>query len=365
MTSIGLPSDPAVLKEERRLIPAVGSNQVLVKVHSAALNPIDYKLAEGRIAVIATPPFVLGFDFAGTVVKAGDNSGFKKGQEVFGDVPNRKEASLTGGSLSTYILVPANLIALKPANLSMEEASSISLVGQTVLDCFTKAAPSAGSRVLILGASGGVGTLATQIAKARGLHVIGVCSGKNEKLVKSLGADEVIDYKQEDWSSVLANQKVEVVFDFAPSGPSSVVSWDKSQKVLQKGGRFVTISGDDPKGAVTVGSFLSGTAKGIWRNTVGDYKYHMVLKKSDASKLKVLADMAQQGELKAVLDEVYPWDKVHTAFAKLMSGRAKGKIVVTVDHTESDSTGAGATKTSSQADETVVQPAAAVAEGEQ
>merc|ERR1719272_1511292 len=142
--------------------------------------------------------------------------------------------------------------------MSMEEASSISLVGQTVLDCLTKASPSEGARVLILGASGGVGTAAVQICKARGLHVIGVCSGRNKELVLGLGADQVIDYTAADWSVELAGHKVEVVFDFAPSGADSAESWHNAKCVLARGGRFITISGDDPEGKVTIGSVVTG-----------------------------------------------------------------------------------------------------------
>lgn len=332
MTAIGSPSDPALLQDLPRPVPAVAPNQVLVKVAAAALNPIDYKLMQGKVKVMASPPFVAGKDFAGTVHTAGSASGFAVGDEVFGDANVGLDTA--GGSLSTYLLVSSDIIAKKPTSMSMEEASSISLVGQTVLDCLAKASPKEGARVLILGASGGVGTSAVQICKARGLHVIGVCSGANAELVGSLGADEVIDYTQQDWSASLAEQKVQVVFDFAPSGASSVESWDKSRLVLEKGGQFITISGHDPEGAVTVSGIMGGVAKTVWRNTFGDFKYYLVLKKSEAAKLQQLAALVDEGKLRAVVDQVFPWDEVHAAFAKLMSGRAKGKLVVTVGSTD-------------------------------
>jgi len=329
MTAIGSPSDPALLKEQPRDIPPVGPKEVIVKVAAAALNPIDYKLCEGKIAVIAVPPFTCGFDFAGVVEQAGAQSGFEVGAEVFGDVPNLKESSPLGGSLSTYILAPSHLLALKPPSLTPQEACSMPLVGMTVLDCLAKAAASNGARVLIIGASGGVGTMAVQIAKAKGLHVIGVCSGRNSAMVTELGANEVIDYTQEDWSVKLQSNKVEVVFDFAPSGASSVESWQKSNLVLLNGGRFITISGDDPNGEITIGKAVGGMAWSTVQNTFGTYKYHLVLKSSDAKKLEELSALVAEGKLKPVIEEVYEWKDVHQAFAKLMSGRASGKVVVT------------------------------------
>mmetsp|Transcript_86053 Transcript_86053/g.243076 ORF Transcript_86053/g.243076 Transcript_86053/m.243076 type:complete len:341 (-) Transcript_86053:89-1111(-) len=310
MTAIGDPSDKALLVEEARPWPAIGPTDVLVSVGAAALNPIDYKLMMGKIAVMTTPPFVGGFDFAGTVEAAGAESGFEKGQKVFGDVPNMKETSPYGGSLSTYMLVPSNKVALQPPDMTHAEASSLSLVGQTVLDCLAMAAPSAGARVLILGASGGVGTSAVQIMKAEGLFVIGVCSGKNAGLVADLGADRVVDYTAEDWSETLAGDdaKVDVVFDFAPSGAHSTESWEKATKVLSTGGKFITISGSSADGSVTVGSFLSGKISASWTNTFGNHKYYSVLKVSDALKLQRLAKLAAEGKLKPVVDTVYPWE---------------------------------------------------------
>ena len=213
--------------------------------------------------------------------------------------------------------------------MTFEEASSISLVGQTVLDSIAKAAPTPGARVLVLGASGGVGTIAVQVCKARGLTVIGVCSAKNRDLVLGLGADDIIDYTQDDWSVKLANEKVEVVFDFAPSGPSSTDSWNKAQQVLARSGRFITISGHHPEGVVTVGSFLSDSVGTMVNNTFGNFSYHFVLKVSAADKLRDLAAMVEARKLKPVVEEVYPWENVHDAFVKLLSGRASGKLVIT------------------------------------
>jgi len=331
MTAVGAPSDPELLKLVARTCASPKDDQVLVKVSAAALNPIDYKINQGHMAVVATPPLWAGFDFCGVVEEAGAKSGFSVGDEVFGDCPNIKGlADPVGGSLSEYIVVPSNIIAKKPEKCTPVEAASLALVGQTVLDCITKADPKSDARVLILGASGGVGTAAVQICKARGFHVSGVCSGKNKDLVLSLGADEVIDYKEHDWSEKLKDDKMDVVFDFAPSGAHSSESWDKAMKVLISGGKFITISGPDEHGEVTIGKAIGLMAAVGWRNVFSGFKYHLVLKASAAAKVQELSRLVDEGKLKSVVEKVYPFAEAPAAFAHLMSGRAVGKVCIDV-----------------------------------
>jgi len=334
MTDAGAPSDPALAKLTVRTLPSIQKDQVLVKVAAAALNPIDYKIAKGHMAMVAKPPCFLGKDFAGVVFQAGEASGFERGQEVFGDVGNAGEADPCGGSLSEYMIVPGCQIALKPKSLEPAEAASLSLGGQTVLDCMAKAEAQqplpAGARVLILGASGGVGSVAIQICRARGLHTIGVCSGKNRALVESLGADEVIDYREHDWSKRLKDDKVDVVFDFAPSNPMSSSSWEKAVQVLKAGQPFITISGPDEEGQVTLASYLELMARVAWRNTFSGFKYRFVVKATRATHLMQLSRLVSEGNLKPVVEKVYPFSEVLAAYGHLMSGRAVGKICVTV-----------------------------------
>lgn len=183
---------------------------------------------------------------------------------------------------------------------------------------------------MILGASGGVGTVAVQIFKARGLHVIGVCSAKNRDLVLSLGADEVIDYKESDWGQLLSDKKVDTVFDFAPSGQASVECWDKAKLVLKRGGVFVTISGPDSEGRVSVCGAVALVCLMMWRNSFTQFKYYVVLKKSSRDKLEEMARLVNEGKLKAVVEKTYAFDDVPAAFAHLMSGRAVGKICISL-----------------------------------
>lgn len=330
MTGLGKPSDIELLQLVDRRVPMMlQPGQLLVKVASAALNPIDAKICEGKISA-GTFPLHVGFDFAGEVVEASPESGFMPGQEVFGDAPNDKASNLAGGSLSEYVLVHKSQVALKPKKLSFVEASSLPLVGMTVLDCLTKASLPEGARVLILGASGGVGTCAVQISKAHGYHVIGVCSGRNLDLVLNLGADEVVDYQKHDWSLHLRSGKVDAVFDFAPSGPASAEAWGKATAVMKRGGHFVTISGPDAEGRITPCSGARLLCQMLCRNCCSGFKYHLVLKKTEAVKLKMLAKLVQSGKLKPVIAKVYSFTEAPAAFAHLMSCRAVGKICVTV-----------------------------------
>jgi NADPH:quinone reductase-like Zn-dependent oxidoreductase len=312
MTAVGDPRDPALLKQVTRAVPLPGPKQVLVRVAAAALNPIDYHTCQG-MPIFGSPPMYVGFDFAGVVEEAGAESGFERGQAVFGDVSNAGDSTQVGGSLSEYMLVPHDLVALKPAGMSAADASSLCLVGVTVLDCLTQAHTPPGGRVLILGASGGVGTAAVQICKARGLYVIGVCSGKNRDMVLGLGADEVIDYREYDWSEKLSTEKVDTVFDFAPSGYSSEGSAGKARKVMRLQGAFVTVSGLEEEDSDDA-----------------EFRYSMVVRQPSAEKLQVLAQLVGQGKLRPVVERVYSFADAIVAFEHLMSGRAVGKLVVSV-----------------------------------
>merc|ERR1712190_444909 len=192
----------------------------------------------------------------------------------------------------------------------MGDAASIALVGVTALDSLAQAESKQqlpeGARVLILGASGGVGTMAVQMCKARGFHTIGGCSGKNRDLVMRLGATEVIDYKEHDWSVKLKDDKVDVVFDFAPSGPDSAKSWEKATEVLKtgRGGEFITISGPDEKGELSMFKVADMMGRMVWRNTFSGYKYRVVGKQAGTAKLEELKKMIEDKKLKPVVEKV-------------------------------------------------------------
>jgi len=333
MKGVGSCGDAALLCESERPIPGDPSESpqrpggVLVRVKAAALNPIDAKLCAGLIPAFATPPLVPGADFAGVVVARGGAAAWNVGDEVYGDVGNRSLKSAIGGSLSEYVLVDGTHVARKPETCSWAEAASLSLVGQTVWDVHAASGLAAGATVVVLGASGGVGTFGVQYLRARGLEVIGVCSAKNAKLVADLGANKTIDYAAGPWTAAV-DGKVDGVFDFAPSGPHNAGYWAEARAVLKPGGVFVTISGEDPRGAFSIPSILKAKLVALWRNWRSGFKYAFVLKRPATAKLTEIAAMVDAGQIKPVVDRVFPWGEAHAAFRRLESGRAVGKVVV-------------------------------------
>lgn len=330
MNGVGSCADAALLCEGERPIPEdpypIGP-EVLIRVKAAALNPIDAKLCAGLIPAYATPPLVPGKDFAGVVVVAGCGNAWEDDDEVYGDVGNVSLKNVIGGSLSEYILVDGNHIARKPKACSWAEAASLSLVGQTVWDVHAASGLAEGQTVVVLGASGGVGTFGVQYLRAKGLTVIGVCSAKNAKLVSDLGASKTIDYAAGPWTAAV-DGKVDGVFDFAPSGPHNAGYWAEACDVMKPGGVFVTISGEDPRGAFSIPSFLKAKLVALWRNWRSGFKYTFVLKKPATHKLREITAMVDAGQIKPVVDHVFPWAEAHAAFRRLESGRAVGKVVV-------------------------------------
>jgi NADPH:quinone reductase-like Zn-dependent oxidoreductase len=292
---------------------ALQAGDVRVKVLSAAINPIDYKLVQYGAAILPVAPsdenpFRIGFDLAGTVAQVGsDVQGFKVGDAVYA------MAGMTAtGSLAEYLDVDAQLLAPKPSNLSFNEAASIPLAAQASYQALTKYGKlQAGQRVLVLGGSGGTGVFAIQIAKALGAEVITTTSARNAELVKSLGADQVVDYTSEQWGRVLSERSVDLILDC----DMEPASWNgDAQKVLKsESGVFVTLGQvpnaiDSPVGATL----------------------HQIVGMPSAEYLLALTKLAEAGKLKTVIDSVHPLKNVSAAFEKLMQGHAKGKIVIEV-----------------------------------
>ena len=299
----------------------------MIRVHAAALNPIDYKLCAGLIPAYAAPPLVPGKDFAGTVLVAGCGNEWETGDQVYGDAGNLSTSRPMGGSLSEYILAEGTQICTKPRNCTFEEAATLSLVGQTVWDVHAASRLEKGASVVVLGASGGVGTFAVQFLRAKGMNVIGVCSKKNAPLVASLGAAKTIDYADGPWTARV-EEKVDGVFDFAPSGAHNAGYWAEATTVLRPGGVFVTISGDDARGAFSITSYVASKVRAAWRNVTSEHRYVFVLKSSHTDKLREIKAMVERGDIKPIVDATFPWEEAHAAFAKMESGRAVGKIVV-------------------------------------
>jgi NADPH:quinone reductase-like Zn-dependent oxidoreductase len=288
-------------------------NHVRIKVVNAALNPVDYKIAEyGAHWFPRAPsddvPFIVGFDAAGTVVEVGSGvTDFKVGDDVFTRTPTEDF-----GAVAEYISVEAQYVAPKPKNQDFKQAAAIPLAGLTSYQALvTRGDLKSGERVLILGGSSATGIFGIQLAKALGAHVIATASTRNVDLVKSLGADQVIDYTKEKWSDVLEAHSVDLIYDcgFEPQ------AWnDAAQKILKKDtGRFVTLAQiTDP-----VESSIGAT-----------WVFHFCV--SSGKDLREITSFIEKDQIKAVVDSVHPFDSTVEAISKVKSGRVVGKVVITV-----------------------------------
>ena len=289
-----------------------GPNDVLVRVHAASVNPKDWKL-NYNIAKAATPmlakrlPPLFGDDLAGTVLAVGSKiSDFAVGDEVYG-----MDMRLRTASLAEQTLINQRRIAKKPASLSFEQAASMPLAAQTALQGLRKGKAKAGSRVLIIGASGGVGTFAVQIAKVMGCHVTGVCSGRNASFVKQLGADETIDYTQGDYRDSVG--PFDLVFDV-----TSYESPRTCARLIADNGWFISTGGD--------ARAMLGTP--LYR-LLGKNAASVVVE-SWREDLDTLTDMVEQGQLKPIIDSEFALAEADDAYHRNRGGRCRGKVVIRV-----------------------------------
>lgn len=286
--------------------PALHDDAVLVAVHAASLNPIDYILQSGAMKdnIPLQFPHVMGFDISGKVVEVGETvSKFKVGDEVFARA-NQEDA----GAIAEVARVSATDLALKPKNISHAEAASVPLAGLTAWQALiTKGNMQKGDKVLIHAGSGGVGTLAIQIAKHFGAHIATTCSPRNADLVRDLGADIVIDYNTQQFEDELSDY--DLVIDML--GGETL---NKSFKVLKKGGTLVSIKGQDTEGLATQ----------------HDVRFEWFFMEPDGDMLAELGQLIEKGTVKTVIDSTYPMAETDKAYAALKDGHAVGKIVVQV-----------------------------------
>jgi NADPH:quinone reductase-like Zn-dependent oxidoreductase len=313
---------PDVLKLEEIAKPSPADDRVLVKVHAASVNPLDWHYMQGKpyimraAAGVGKPDSILtGADFAGTVESVGKNvARFKPGDEVFGD---------RDGAFGEYVSVRENgAMALKPSNMTMEQAAAVPIAGLTALQALRdKGKVQAGQKVLINGASGGVGTFAVQIAKTYGADVTGVCSTRNVEMVKSIGADHVIDYTKEDFTQ--GSARYDLIVDNVGNHTLSEL-----RHVLTPNGALVMVGG--PSDNSWLGP-LTGSVKAYFVAHFVSQKLIFMLADANQEDLNVLRDLMQTGKLTPVIDRRYKLAETAQAISYLEQGHAKGKVIIAVD----------------------------------
>lgn len=319
---------PLLMKEQP--MPSLGEHDVLVEIHAASLNPIDSKIKAGKLKLLLKyeMPLIMGNDFSGVVVKIGDRvNQFKPGDEVYGR-PRKNRI----GTLAEYIAVHQDDISLKPTNLSFEEAASIPLIGLTAYQAFHDIFKlRKDQKLLIHAGSGGVGTFAIQLAKSMGAYVATTASDKGYDLVKSLGADQIINYRKENFEQLLTGY--DAVLDTLGGGVL-----EKSFHVLKPGGKIVSISGlpnaQFGKEArlgwmkTTLLSIVSHKLAALEKKT--QTSYYFLFMKPSGFQLKKIKELIEKGRIIPVVDQVFEFADAPRALEYLEGGRAKGKVVITI-----------------------------------
>ncbi len=315
---------PAVVKLDDVEKPVPADTQVLIEVRAASLNALDTYMTRdaslNRLIFGLRKPrdTRLGRDVAGVVEAVGkDITQFKPGDEVFG---------ICRGSLAEYAVTFERALVIKPANVSFEQAASVPLAGLTALQGLREGKIQPGRKVLVNGATGGVGTFAVQIAKSLGAEVTAVCSTRNVDLVRSIGADRVIDYTKEDYTK--SDQRYDVIFDNVANH-----SFAERRRVLNPKGVCVLagMGGAGVKQSEAMGRIVGNLfiARGLALFT--EQKFAQYMTKVSKDDLSMLGDLMHEGKLKPVIEQTYKLNDAPDAFRQLNAGHARGKLVITPD----------------------------------
>lgn len=311
-------------------VPALREDEVLVEVHAAGVNLLDAKIRNGEFKPILPyrVPFVLGHDVAGVVARVGSQvRQFKTGDEVYS-----RPDDFRIGTFAEFVAVKENSLAIKPKELTMEEAASIPLVGLTAWQALVeKANLKKGQKVFIQAGSGGVGTFAIQLAKHLGATVATTTSTANVALVKSLGADVVIDYKKDDFEKVLRDYDVVL-------NSQDAKELAKSVRVLKPGGKLISISGPpdadfaaELKLAWFMKLLMGALSFGIRRKAKRrNVRFSFLFMRASGNQLRKITSLIDSGAIRPVVDQVFPFESTNEALAFVEKGRAKGKVVIKV-----------------------------------
>lgn len=312
------PPDVLQLKEVEK--PTPQANEVLIKIHAASVNAADWHVLKADPFIarfdagLFKPKFpILGADIAGVVESIGTAvTQFKPGDEVYADLSH-----CGWGGFAEYVAVPENVLALKPTNLSFPEAASVPMAALTALQGLRdKGQIRAGQKVLINGASGGVGTFAVQIAKSFGTHVTAVCSTSKMDMVRSIGADDVIDYTKEDFTR--NGQQYDLIL--AANGYHSLFAY---KRALAPNGIYVMTGG-------TLSQIFQAMLLGSLVSKFGPKKMYGVLARPDPNDLAYMKDLIEAGKVTPVIDRCYPLAETAEAIRYVDAGHARGKVVITM-----------------------------------
>jgi alcohol dehydrogenase len=310
--------------------PEIGEYEVLAEIHAASINPIDFKIRDGKVKLLVKykMPLILGNDFSGVVAKVGAKvTRFKAGDEIYAR-PRKSKI----GTFAEYIAIHEDDIALKPKNLNFEEAASIPLVGLTSYQALTDILQlKKGQKILIQAGAGGVGTFAIQLAKLMGATVATTASEAGANLVKSLGADEIINYKTEKFEEILKNY--DAVFDTL--GDEIL---EKSFGIIKDGGKLVSVSGlPNARFGKEYGSgffktllFSAASHKLTGLEKKHNVQYTFLFMKPSGEQLRIIANFIEAGKIKPIIDKVFSFKDAQKAMEYAESGRAKGKIILKI-----------------------------------
>ncbi|NJK48977.1 NAD(P)-dependent alcohol dehydrogenase [Candidatus Gracilibacteria bacterium] len=292
--------------------PSVTGDRLLIKIYASSINPIDWKLRQGMLKVITGNkfPMILGFDVAGEVVEVGANiTNFKTGDGVYAYLN-----PVPGGAYAEYVAVSERFVSLKPSNLSYEQAAVVPLAATTALQALRDTGEiKKGQKVLINGAAGGVGTFAVQIAKAYETEVTAVCSAKNVELVKSLGADSVIDYTQQDFTK--DTEKYDIIFDVVGKR-----SFSECKNNLLDRGIYITLL---PSPDIILNGFLTFLIPGK--------KAKLFVAKANDKDLAYLKELIEANKIRPIIDRIYPLSQIADAHRYSEEGRTVGKIAIAIE----------------------------------
>ncbi|TLP70611.1 NADP-dependent oxidoreductase [Maribacter sp. ACAM166] len=307
--------------------PTISKDEVLIETFAASVNPLDIKVIKGKLKALGkyTLPATVGYDVSGKVVEKGEDViNFNIGDEVYAYVDKQ-------GSFAEFVSVKQNILSLKPKNISFEEAASLPLVSLTASQVLKRGQLKSGDRILIQAGSGGVGFLAIQLAKAKGAYVYTTTSTDNVAWVKALGADRVIDYKAEDYKTIVKD--VDMVLDTLGNEYT-----EDAFKVIKKGGKVITLVGPVDKETAKrmklnffVKLYLTWKRRKITKQIKHKSAYYsLLLMRANAKQLNEVTGLVESGQVKTVIDKVFPLKDALNAILYVTKGRTKGKVVIKI-----------------------------------